>query len=100
MGHRSSELMGVIPRFNHDLFRFVDGLSKNIDMAIEVTFMELYNEQLVDLMDSSPIQRDPSTGALLNRDKLHIKEDGTGVNVGGLVAVPVSHQHSRFTRSF
>jgi hypothetical protein len=84
MGHRSQESMGIVPRFSSDLFKFVSELPPNREMKLTVTFMELYNEQIVDLLDPSPIERDPATGQLLNRDKLQIKDDATGVHVAGL----------------
>eukprot|EP00300_Choanocystis_sp_HF-7_P042449 c9199_g1_i1.p1 GENE.c9199_g1_i1~~c9199_g1_i1.p1 ORF type:complete len:918 (-),score=209.46 c9199_g1_i1:102-2855(-) len=90
MGHRSEATLGIVPRFTIDLFRYVHSLPKNQEMQVTVTFMELYNEQIVDLLDPSPIIRDPATGRLQNRDHLQIKEDATGVNVAGLVHVPVT----------
>lgn len=90
MGHRGAELLGLIPRFNIDLFKFVQHIPTNQEIKLTVTFMELYNEQIVDLLDPSPIERDPATGILKNRDKLHIREDASGVHVDGLVHKPVN----------
>jgi hypothetical protein len=92
MGHRGQDLQGVVPRFTRDLFKYVSSLPSNQEMKITATFMELYNEQIIDLLDPSPIEKDPATGTLLNRDKLQFKEDATGVHVAGLVHIPVSAQ--------
>ncbi|KAJ8941944.1 hypothetical protein NQ318_013278 [Aromia moschata] len=71
--------MGVIPRAISDIFDFV---RENFcyDFAIKVSFIELYQEVLYDLL--SPKPRDQTT--------LEIREDTVrGIHIPGLTEVPV-----------
>jgi kinesin family protein 4/21/27 len=68
--------MGVIPRAINDIFYKVKEL-KNWDFRITVSFMELYKEQLFDLLST-------------NKCAVDIREDGKGIRIHGLTEIPAS----------
>ncbi|PNF43510.1 hypothetical protein B7P43_G09319 [Cryptotermes secundus] len=68
--------MGVIPRAINDIFDKIKEM-KNWDFRITVSFMELYKEQLFDLLGT-------------NKCAVDIREDGKGIRIPGLTEIPVS----------
>ena len=69
----SPEGAGVIPRAVGHIFRYLDGLSGVNEFTVKCSFLELYNEEITDLlaMGSEP-------------PKVRILEDRTGVVLQGL----------------
>ncbi|KAJ8975927.1 hypothetical protein NQ317_014887, partial [Molorchus minor] len=78
--YKGEEDMGVIPRAVNDIFEFVrDNFS--CDFVITVSFLELYQEVLYDLLCDKP--RDQCS--------LEIREDTVkGIHIPGLTEVPVN----------
>ncbi|XP_069689320.1 chromosome-associated kinesin KIF4A isoform X2 [Periplaneta americana] len=70
------ENMGVIPRSISDIFEKVKEM-ENWEFKITVSFMELYQEQLFDLLAT-------------NKCVVDIREDGKGIRIPGLTEVPVT----------
>jgi kinesin family protein 4/21/27 len=68
--------MGVIPRAINDIFDTVKEM-ENWDIRIMVSFMELYKEQLYDLLAS-------------NKCAVDIREDGKVIRIPGLTEIQVS----------
>ncbi|XP_075158507.1 kinesin-like protein 3A isoform X2 [Haematobia irritans] len=66
--------VGVIPRAMHDIFERIKKLSDEYDFNIKCSFMELYQEQLFDLLSSKP--RDESI--------VDMREDRSGIIMVGL----------------
>ncbi|KAJ9521899.1 hypothetical protein QJQ45_024772 [Haematococcus lacustris] len=77
-GRKLSAQAGVIPRSIKQIFDIIDG--NNVDSTVKVSFLELYNEELTDLMAGG--QDDDSK-------KLRLLEDRSGVVVQGLEEVIV-----------
>ncbi|CEP13231.1 hypothetical protein [Parasitella parasitica] len=53
--HTDSEQQGVVPRFIHDLFRRLDAKKQSqkvLEYQVYVSFLELYNEDFVDLLNA------------------------------------------------
>lgn len=72
------ENVGVIPRAMHDIFERIKELSEEYDFVVKCSFMELYQEQLYDLLSDKPREqsivdmREDRNGILL--EKLTEKE--------------------------
>ncbi|XP_026478674.1 chromosome-associated kinesin KIF4A-like [Ctenocephalides felis] len=74
------EEMGVIPRAVKDIFQKISTLKEQYDFGLQVSFMELYQEQLFDLLSKS------------NRDQsiVDIREDQQkGIVIPGLTEIKV-----------
>lgn len=74
------ENMGVIPRAVHDIFNMIS-LRKDWSFKITVSFMELYQEQLYDLLADK--QRSQSI--------VDIRDDGKSIKVTGVVEKEVEN---------
>lgn len=46
----SSSEAGIIPRFCHELFSRIDQLDSNVTATVEVSYFEIYNEKIHDLL--------------------------------------------------
>lgn len=68
------ENVGVIPRAMHDIFERINKLSDTYDFVVKCSFMELYQEQLYDLLADKP--RDECT--------VDMREDRNGIIMVGL----------------
>lgn len=70
--------LGVMPRCLNDVFEKVEALKKSKDVKIKISYMEIYNENLKDL--------------LISEDKnFEVREDPKqGVVVSGISEVPVT----------
>lgn len=66
-GHSLSHRAGVIPRAIKQIFDTLKG--QKTDYTVKVSFLELYNEEITDLLCS-----DPNEGK-----KLPLRDDGAGV---------------------
>ncbi len=89
MGTYSSEA-GIIPRSLYRLFHTLE-LSKE-DYSVKATFIELYNEELRDLLSLDPSASEASSSAAAQRDAQHglrMYDDarGKGVVIQGLEEV-------------
>lgn len=80
-----AEEMGVIPRAIQDIFKIVETRA-DWKFHITVSFMELYQEQLYDLLSNK--QRDSCI--------VDIREDAQGIKIPGLTEIPVSDSASTF----
>lgn len=75
------ENVGVIPRAMHDIFERIDKLSDEFDFVIKTSFMELYQEQLYDLLS------DKSREECI----IDIREDRNGIIMVGLTEKEVNN---------
>ncbi|XP_013109818.2 chromosome-associated kinesin KIF4A isoform X1 [Stomoxys calcitrans] len=66
--------VGVIPRAMHDIFERIKKLSDSYDFSVKCSFMELYQEQLYDLLSNK--SRDESI--------VDMREDRSGIIMVGL----------------
>ena len=72
---------GVIPRSVKDIFSYI-AENQNVEFLVKVSFMELYNEQLFDLLSGKPRREDTI---------VDIREDGNkGIKIPGLTETPIS----------
>ena len=73
-------LEGVIPRSVKDIFEKISD-SQETEFIVKVSFMELYNEQLFDLLSTKPRREDTI---------VDIREDGNkGIKIPGLTENPI-----------
>jgi hypothetical protein len=72
----SLENTGIVPRVIRSLFQYLkyksDSNPNGYKSSVSVTFLELYNEDLIDLLNPRPRSADPDWGGL------SIREDGSG----------------------
>jgi len=74
-------LEGVIPRSVRDIFKYIAEKS-DTEFLVKVSFMELYNEQLFDLL---------STKTRREETMVDIREDGNkGIKIPGLTETPIT----------
>jgi len=74
-------LEGVIPRSVKDIFKYIAEHS-DTEFLVKVSFMELYNEQLFDLLSSKTRREDTM---------VDIREDGNkGIKIPGLTETPIT----------
>jgi len=74
-------LEGVIPRSVKDIFQHIVE-NKDTEFLVKVSFMELYNEQLFDLLSNKPRKEDTI---------VDIREDGNkGIKIPGLTETPIT----------
>lgn len=97
----SSEPRGVVPRTLLVLYSYIEAASKAYDISLKVQYVEIYNEQVVDLLSdqkaeiASPIKSSPSGTTVVkpapSSSRLDIRERSNGeVFVDGAVEIPVS----------
>jgi len=85
------ELRGIIPRAFEQVFKQIDG-TPNVQFLVRVSFLELYNEEIRDLLSNNP------------KNKLELREKpDVGVYVKDLISFPVQsveemHQKLEFGR--
>src|SRR5687767_4462958 len=96
LGSGSGESVGIIPRAFHHLFKGIENSRREAsdsgrvppEFRIAVQFLELYNEEIVDLLDTSPGEPFSMRG---KRSGLRIHEDGMGgICVNGATSRPVA----------
>lgn len=75
-----NENMGVIPRAMDDIFQTIENKSKEFDFKVTCSFMELYQEQLFDLLSSG--SREQSI--------IDMREDRSGIIMPGLTEQKVT----------
>jgi hypothetical protein len=56
----SDEEMGIIPRVIGELFAEMDKRRSKVDFVIKSSFLEIYNEQIIDLLGNEYLLRDPN----------------------------------------
>lgn len=66
---------GIIPRFCYELFRRIDALKGEFSAEVEVSYFEIYNEKIHDLLAVTPTHLPNTTpGSQLKRQALQIRE--------------------------
>ena len=74
-------LHGVIPRSVRDIFKHLESKSSEMSFKVGLSFMELYNEQLFDLLSSKPRREDTI---------VELREDGNkGIKIPGLTELEI-----------
>ena len=53
----NQEEEGIIPRIINELFSEINNRKKEKDFIIKVSFLEIYNEEIHDLLDNTIIKR-------------------------------------------
>jgi hypothetical protein len=74
---------GIIPRFLADVFARLEAQSERRTFVCRASLMEIYNEDICDLLDSAPGTR----GGRAKQASLQIREDHNGISVPGLKEV-------------
>lgn len=74
----SEENMGIIPRVNKFIFDEIEARKLKSEFIVKCAFIEIYNEELIDLLDSS------STTTMLDRiipqkKEINIREEKNGM---------------------
>ncbi|GAA5815158.1 hypothetical protein MFLAVUS_008664 [Mucor flavus] len=49
-----SEEQGIVPRFTKNLFQWITNQQTNIKYQVKVSFLELYHEDIIDLLSTNP----------------------------------------------
>ena len=76
----SDEQRGIIPRVISLIFDEVDKRKKRAEFIVKCSFLEIYNEELIDLLDQNSIQQ-----AAAGSTKINIREEKNGsISVYGL----------------
>ena len=88
----SFEEVGIVPRvfkFIFDELEFRRAQSEYSEFKVKISFLELYNEELHDLLDPAGMMRDKITGKAMK--ELTIREEKSGViSVRGLSETEIS----------
>ncbi|XP_051877994.1 kinesin family member 4 [Pristis pectinata] len=78
-GQEGDPSVGVIPRVINMLFKIIERNLEN-DFALKVSYLEIYNEEILDLLDSSR-----------EKSQIHIREDPKeGIKIVGLIEKKVN----------
>eukprot|EP00039_Didymoeca_costata_P009289 m.122748 g.122748 ORF g.122748 m.122748 type:complete len:1176 (+) comp14429_c0_seq3:204-3731(+) len=73
----SGEARGIIPRASEEVFAYIDRCSKaNSKFLVRVSFLQIYNEKIVDLLDRDKLLKRGPNGLEFNH--LGIREDPQG----------------------
>ncbi len=94
----SEEQIGIVPRVFKFIFEELDRRKQQSsfsEFAIKISFLELYNEELHDLLDPSAQQLDRVTGKPLK--ELQIKEKNGNISVHNLKEEPVNNKEECLT---
>lgn len=95
----SQEGQGIIPRAVTYLFSEIEKICKEksaekVDFKVQVNFVELYNEEVVDLLSQTsmrPLSSVPSRPSSASSGQIRIHEDTSGsIYLVGVQTVPVS----------
>ena len=79
----SEDELGIIPRVIRLIFQEVDKRKSKTEFIIKCSFLEIYNEELNDLLDPSSLHQAMATGERNN--KINIREEKNGsISVYGL----------------
>ncbi|KAM8714642.1 hypothetical protein ACLKA7_001057 [Drosophila subpalustris] len=63
---------GIIPRFCHELFRRIDAVKEHLQVEVEVSYFEIYNEKIHDLLSVQHATAAPDTQ--VQRQALKVRE--------------------------
>lgn len=69
---------GIIPRVAYDLFH---NNNDNKNISIQMSYLEVYNEEIRDLLSSSPSNNSKSPIKQHQQNELRIRDDGTVTNL-------------------
>jgi kinesin family protein 4/21/27 len=83
--YKMKDTDGLIPRFLYDFFHRLKDQKESIQTKIDVSFLEIYGEELHDLLISSQASQGDN-----ERSNLTIREDNHNVWVEGLREIPVT----------
>ena len=72
----SEDELGIIPRVIRLIFQEVDKRKSKTEFIIKCSFLEIYNEELNDLLDPSSLHQAMATGERNN--KINIREEKNG----------------------
>ncbi|GIX96343.1 chromosome-associated kinesin KIF4 [Caerostris darwini] len=75
--------IGIIPRGITEIFRVVESQQETIDFLIKVSFLELYREEIFDLLQKSPTP-------------CNLRDDGDSVKVANLTEIAVQSMADAF----
>jgi hypothetical protein len=79
MGNEAQQaLYGVTPRAINELFRIVNATSDKVEYKIQAYMLELYNDNLVDLLSDQSVHTQLANSKQ-NNEKLVIKKDAKGL---------------------
>ena len=91
-----TEHCGVIPRAVDHIFNKLE--AQGAEYSVKATFLELYNEELTDLLATGDDPTAITQGANINKQRLALMEDGKGgVIVRGLEEEIVKNSNEIFT---
>ncbi|XP_075239878.1 uncharacterized protein LOC142335317 [Convolutriloba macropyga] len=99
---QDKEDMGIIPRINRDIFKYIEELDQETELHIKIAYFEIYNEKIKDLLDKTkqnlPVHEDKNrvpyvkglteeyatspqeVMSLINKGKKNRKTAGTNMN--------------------
>lgn len=87
---------GIIPRVINLIFEEVEKRKQKTEFIIKCSFLEIYNEELNDLLDVSMLQHAMATGERTN--KINIREEKSGqIAIYGLHEQKVENAHELAT---
>ncbi|GIZ01343.1 chromosome-associated kinesin KIF4 [Caerostris extrusa] len=75
--------IGIIPRGITEIFRVVESQQETIDFLIKVSFLELYREEIFDLLQKSPTP-------------CNLRDDGDSIKVANLTEIVVQSMADAF----
>ncbi|RHY82114.1 hypothetical protein DYB35_006079, partial [Aphanomyces astaci] len=83
--NQSEAHWGLIPRMLHEIFRKIE--ADKLDAQLHVSFLEIYGEDIHDLLL-------PITNTKTSRTPLNLRQDRSGVFVQGIREVPITSAHA------
>ena len=86
-----SESDGIVPRLLVDVFAHVATLKGRSfsQVSVTVSYIELYNEHVLDLLDPARQESMPLADLLRRSATLNLNQDAYGIRVAGALSVPV-----------
>ncbi|KAF8790536.1 chromosome-associated kinesin KIF4-like [Argiope bruennichi] len=75
--------IGIIPRGISEIFRVIESQKDSIDFSVKVSFLELYREEIFDLLQKT-------------KTACSLREDAEGIRVVNLTEVPVESVEEAF----
>ena len=68
MGIGAADTQGVLPRVIHQIYKQQNRLRHRVEVIIKVSFLEIYNEEIYDLMDNGCKSNNKAIGIREERD--------------------------------
>lgn len=86
--------MGIIPRVIQQIFSQVEKRKKQTEVILKVSFLEIYNEEIHDLLDSqisSYRAKNKNPGNIFKNQQIGIREEKDGqINIYGITEEKVT----------